>query len=169
MSHWFEKCLTSSLLSTTHHTCKTLPQLDTRHSCQLCVLWGHGFIVQMGVKNWCGHVCHMLMLNLKTILIILLIAKEGPHLDDINALKVLIELYCWNYNWEKEKYCSLVMLKLVSLHPEMAVPHLRSFPSIAFQTVLVLVLLMMALFFFPDALSFYACPPGSWWCDVLMI
>ena len=53
------------------------------------------------------------------------------------------------------------MLKLVSLHPEMAVPHLRSFPSIAFQTVLVLVLLMMALFFFPDALSFYACPPGS--------
>ena len=40
----------------------------------------------------------MLMLNLKTILIILLIAKEGPHLDDINALKVLIELYCWNYN-----------------------------------------------------------------------
>ena len=80
MSHRFEKCLTSSLLSTTHHTCKTLPQLGTHHRCQLCVLWGHGFIVQMGVKNWCGHVCPMLMLNLKTILMTVLIAKEGPQL-----------------------------------------------------------------------------------------
>ena len=40
--------------------------------------------------------CPMLMLNLKTILMTVLIAKEGPQLEDINALKMLIELFCWN-------------------------------------------------------------------------